>query len=115
VIQKSGKGDYSIPKAHRPISLLRILSKGLEKIVARRISDFLERTGQLPRTSFGARPQRSTDQALIILVERIYNAWHIGKVLLLVTFDIQRVYNEVNKEVLQERILKLGIPETIVR
>jgi hypothetical protein len=114
VIQKPGKGDYSIPKAHRPISLFRTLSKGLEKVVARRISDFLERTGQLPRTQFGAQPRRSTDQALTILVERIYSAWRTRKVLSLVTFDVQGAYNGVNKEVLQERMLKLGIPETIV-
>jgi hypothetical protein len=34
VIQKPDKPDYTIPKAYCPISLLRTLSKGLEKVVA---------------------------------------------------------------------------------
>ncbi|MGH7746248.1 MAG: hypothetical protein ACREQ5_16040, partial [Candidatus Dormibacteria bacterium] len=85
VIQKPGKPDYSIANAYRPISLLRTISKGLEKVIARRLSEYLERTAKLPRTQFGARPRRSAEQALMILVERIYGAWRAKNVLSLVT------------------------------
>ena len=95
--------------------MLRTLSKGLEKVIAQRISEYLERTTKLPHTQFGARPRRSTDQALTILVEGIYRAWRSRKILSLVTFDVQGAYNGVNKEVLQERMLKLGIPKAITQ
>jgi ribonuclease HI/exonuclease III len=115
VIRKPGKPDYSVPKAHRPISLLRTISKGLEKAVALRLSEYLERTGKLSPTQFGARPRRSTDQALTILVEKVYDAWRAAKVLSLVTFDVQGAYNGVNKEVLQARLSMAGIPRQLVR
>lgn len=115
VIPKPDKPDYTIPKAYRPISLLQTISKGLERIVAQRFSEYLERTGQLALTQFGARPRRSTEQALTILVEKVYDAWRASKVLSLVTFDVQGAYNGVNKEVLQQRLRKCGIPEFFVK
>jgi hypothetical protein len=36
-------------------------------------------------------------------------------VLTLVTFDIQGVYNRVNKEVLQQRLQKTEIPEFLIK
>ncbi|MGH2507601.1 MAG: endonuclease/exonuclease/phosphatase family protein, partial [Ktedonobacteraceae bacterium] len=75
VIRKPGKPDYTIPRAYRPISLLKTISKGLEKVVARRMSEYLERRSLLPSTQFGARPCRSTEHALMLLVEKIYDAW----------------------------------------
>ena len=115
VIPKPEKLDYTIPKAWRPISLLQTFSKGLEKIIAQRVSEYLERTGQLALTQFGARPRRSTEQALTILVEKVYDAWRAGKVLSLVTFDVQGAYNGVNKDVLQQRLRKCKILEFFVK
>lgn len=37
-LRKPNKADYSKPKAYRPISLLGTISKGLEAVVARRLS-----------------------------------------------------------------------------
>jgi ribonuclease HI/exonuclease III len=115
VIRKMGKPDYSLPKAYRPISLLKTIGKGLERIVAQRLSEYLERTGKLAATQFGARPRRSTDHALTILVEKIYSAWRSTRVLSLVTFDVQGAYNGVNKDVLKERLLAAGVPTRLVQ
>ncbi len=37
-IPKPGKRDRSLPKAYRPISLLRTIGKGIERLVAKRLS-----------------------------------------------------------------------------
>ena len=42
VLRKPNKPDYSMPKAYRPISLLETISKGLEVVVARRLSYLAE-------------------------------------------------------------------------
>jgi hypothetical protein len=73
-LRKSGKGDYTVPKAFRPISLLTTISKGLEVVVTARLSYMVERNSQLPDNHFGARPRRPAEQALNVLVERIYQA-----------------------------------------
>ncbi|KAF4547022.1 Hypothetical protein D9617_69g078010 [Elsinoe fawcettii] len=79
VIRKPGKSDYTVPKAFRPISLLSTLSKGLEAIVAKRLSYLAERYDLLPSGHFGGRPQRSCEDAVNKLVLAIYDAWRVRR------------------------------------
>jgi hypothetical protein len=71
-LRKPGKADYTLPKAFRPISLLLTISKGLEAAVAARLSFITETYNLLPTNHFSARPRRSAEQALNVLVENIY-------------------------------------------
>jgi exonuclease III len=66
-LKKPGKEDYTVAKAWRPISLLATLGKVLESVIAERISHSVEMYGLLPTNHFGARKQRSAEQALILL------------------------------------------------
>ncbi|KAG9513247.1 hypothetical protein KCU93_g10112, partial [Aureobasidium melanogenum] len=112
-LRKPGKPDYTVPKSFRPISLLATISKGLEAVVANRLSFMAEKHNLLPSNHFGARKKRSCEQAINVLVDRIYEAWRNGKVVSLVTFDVQGAFNGVNTTVLQERLEQRGIPETL--
>ena len=114
-LKKPGKADYTVPKAYRPISLLPTISKGLEAIIASRLSYLAERYGLLPTNHFGARKQRSCEQALDVLVEKIFEAWRANRVLSLVTFDVQGAFNGVHLTVLEERLRERGVPEVMVR
>jgi hypothetical protein len=73
-LKKPNKDDYTQAKAWRPIWLLSTLGKLLEAVVAERISFAVESYGLLPVNHFGARRQRSAEQALLLLQERIYTA-----------------------------------------
>ena len=48
-------GDPSIPTNFRPVSLLPILSKLLEKVVQKKLAQFLDISGTLPTTQFAFR------------------------------------------------------------
>jgi len=114
-IRKPGKADYTIPKAYRPISLLQTISKGLESVVAARLS-YLAQEGQLlPQNHFGGRPRRSAEHALNTLVERIHQAWRAGRVLTLISFDVKGAFNGVHADVLVKRLKDRGAPERAVR
>ncbi|KZL63334.1 transposon i [Colletotrichum incanum] len=65
-LKKPGKDNYTLAKAWRPISLLATLGKVLESVVAERISHAVEFYGLLPTNYFGARKQRSAEQALLL-------------------------------------------------
>ena len=54
LLKKPNKGDYTVAKAWRPISLLSRLGKVLESVVAERISHAVETCGLLPTNHFGA-------------------------------------------------------------
>lgn len=66
-IKKLNKGEYTVAKAWRPISLLSTLGKALESVVAERLSYMAESFRLLPTNHFGARKRRSTEQALMLL------------------------------------------------
>jgi hypothetical protein len=73
-------------------------------VVAERISHAVETHGLLPTNHFGARKQRSAEQALILLQEQIYNTWWGRKIVSLVSFDVKGAYNGVCKERLVQRM-----------
>ena len=114
-LKKPGKSDYTVPKAYRPISLLPTISKGLEAIVATRLSYLAERYSLLPTNHFGGRKQRSCEQALDVLIEKILEAWRANKVLSLVTFDVQGAFNGVHPKVLEKRLRERSVPDSMVR
>jgi hypothetical protein len=114
-LRKPGKADYTIPKAFRPISLLPTISKGFEAAIAARLSFITETYSLLPSNHFGARPRRSAEQALNVLVERIYQAWRQGKVLSLVSFDVKGACNGVHSDVLERRLAARQVPSLAVR
>ena len=70
VLSKPGKTPqvYSTPKGYRPISLLPIIGKVIEAILAKRIAETAEEAGILPEGQFGCRRARSTEGALDLLV-----------------------------------------------
>ncbi len=114
-LKKPGKDDYTLAKAWRPISLLATLGKILESVIAERISYVVETYGLLPTNHFGARKQRSAEQALLLLQEQILTAWRGRNILSLVSFDVKGAYNGVCKERLIQRMKARGIPEKVLR
>jgi hypothetical protein len=114
-LKKPDKDDYTVAKAWRPISLLATLGKLLESVVAERISHAVETYGLLPSNHFGARKQRSAEQALLLLQEHIHTAWRGRKVASLISFDVKGAYNGVCKERLLQRMKARGIPQGLLR
>jgi hypothetical protein len=114
-LKKPSKENYTAAKAWRPISLLATLGKLLESVVAERISHAVETYGLLPTNHFGARKQRSAEQALLLLQEQIYTAWRGRKVASLISFDVKGAYNGVCKERLLQRMKARGIPDELLQ
>jgi hypothetical protein len=94
--------------------LLETISKALKAIVARRLSYLAETYRLLPENHFGGRPNRSTEQALNLLVGKIHEAWRAYRVLSLVSFDVQGAFNGVHPSVLADRLRERRIPGDLV-
>ena len=60
--------DGSDPKGYRPISLLPILGKVLEKLIATRLNKILENSCPLSPHQFGFRAKRSTEDAVLAVI-----------------------------------------------
>ena len=74
VIKKTGKPNYGIPKAYRPISLLNCLGKIAEKIMATRLAFMAEKHHLLHKLQIGGRPKRSAVDAAMYLTTIIDEA-----------------------------------------
>ena len=74
VIPIHKKKDKSDMNNYRPISLLPVCSKILEKIMHVRLYEYMDRKNAFYMNQFGFRPGHSTDQAGAVLIEKISNA-----------------------------------------
>ena len=90
--------------------MLLTISKGLEAVIAARLSYLAEEHSLFPKNHFGARPKRSAEQALNVLVERIYKAWRGKRILSLVSFDVQGAFNSMHSSILYRRLVQRRVP-----
>ena len=56
IVPISKKGDNSLPKNYRPISILPSLSKIFEKVIAIRLTNYLSKHSILTSSQYGFRP-----------------------------------------------------------
>ncbi|KAJ3552122.1 hypothetical protein NPX13_g11188 [Xylaria arbuscula] len=117
VLRKPGKDNYTVPKAYRPIALLNTIGKVMDAIIAKRISYMAETYQLLPDTHIGGRRLRSTEQALHIIIEKIYKAWNTGKgkVASLLLLDVSGAFDNVSHQRLLHNLRKRRLDEKVVR
>jgi hypothetical protein len=117
-LRKPKKGDYTDPKAYRPITLLNTMGKLLERVIASRISQLAETNGLLPDSQMGARPGRSAETAIQMITEQVHAIWGRSgpqQVATLLSLDISGAFDHVSHERLLHNLRKRRIPEILVR
>ena len=103
------KGDDFIPGNYRPISLLSVFDKLLEKIIYRRLKSFLDKFKILYKYQFGFRTNHSTSHALIDITEYIYNALDKGHFVFGIYIDLKKAFDTVNHDILIKKLDHYGI------
>lgn len=111
---KLQKEDYMQPEVYCLISLLAILGKILESLIAQRLAFIAKTYSLLLYNYFGGLKQKTIVDTLLVLQEKIYQVWKNRKVLSLITFDIKNAFNSVVIKVLLDCLWKRQIPEQIV-
>lgn len=94
---------------YRPISLLSILNKVFEKLVYRRLYDFLMKYDVLYKYQFGFRKNYSTSLALIDVLDYCYHNLDKGNTVLALYFDLQKAFDCVDHSVLLHKLYCCGI------
>lgn len=113
-IRKPGKDDYTLPKAWRPIALLSTVGKVIEAITAAHIRRLAEKHSMLPAQQMGARPNRSTETALDLIVNQVHTIWQTGNnVASLLSLDITGAFDRVVRKRLTHVLRAKGIPKEL--
>ena len=87
-------GERSAAKNYRPVSLLSVVSKVLEKLVNNRIVDHLENCGLFSDFQYGFR-SRSTTELLTVVSDRIASAFNRSGATRAVALDIFKAFKRV--------------------
>ena len=103
------KGDKCFTKNYRPISLLSNINKIFEKIMHKRVYEFLEEQGSIYENQFGFRKLHSTTHALIDLTEDIRQAIDNNKYSCGVFIDLQKAFDTVDHDILLKKLDHYGI------
>ena len=85
-------GDAMLVSNYRPISLLNVLSKILERLVYKRVLDFLNKNDILYKYQFGFRTGFSTSLALMEVTDMIYDCLDNNLLVLGLFLDLKKAF-----------------------
>ena len=91
-------GDRSSARNYRPVSLLPIVSRILGQFVKRQLTEYLYSNELYPMTQFAYRPRHSTEDALVLAVNRWLLAKSERKYTGLVMIDMSKAFDRVQHE-----------------
>jgi hypothetical protein len=102
-------GNKKLPSNYRPIALISVISKIIEKLVNKRLKKYLEVNSLLGSNQYGFRAKTSTEDAVIHLTTSITEHLDAGKKCLGVFLDLQKAFDTVSIPILLARLENVGI------
>lgn len=106
-IYKNGNHlDYT---NYRPIAILSVINKIVEKVVVGQVSGFLEKHNILTDSQHGFRKGRSTGSALAQFSDEINSRLNEGKQVLALFIDYKKAFDTLDHEVLLQAMRECGI------
>lgn len=109
-IFKNGTKDK--PENYRPIALLSIISKILEKIVSNRLVNFLDTHNVISNRQFGFQRGKSTEDAVSLLTNKIAQNIENGKCTIGVFLDLAKAFDTVSPRLLLKKLEFAGVRGT---
>ena len=98
-----------LPENYRPISLLVTISKVLEKLVYKRVYNYLQSNGSLYTSQYGFHSNHSTDNAVTELIGEILKNLENKKYTLTLFFDLSKAFDTLEHDVIFKKLRKYGI------
>ena len=102
-------GDRNNPSNYRPISVLPLISKVLERTVADQLMNHLETNSLLADAQYGFRKKHSTATCLLQLTEEIRRSLDVKKAVGVVALDLSKAFDSIDHQLLLTKLPSFGI------
>ena len=102
-------GEKKIFSNYRPISVLPVLSKIVEKCLYSRLINFLNKYNIITDYQFGFRKNYSTNLALIHYVNNLTKQLHSNNNAISVFIDLSKAFDTINHNILIQKLYHYGI------
>jgi hypothetical protein len=107
------KGEKQDITNYRPISLLSVFSKVLEKLVYKRVLTFLYKHNMLTESQNGLRENKSIDTATQSFIEDVQHAVFNRLLVMGIFLDLTKAYDVINHNNLLAQLDNYGLRGTI--
>ena len=108
-------GDPSLLTNYRPISVLRFFSKVFEKVMYNHIISFMNKNDVLYDQQFGFRQKHSTQQTIIMLVDKITRSLDAGDIVISVFLDLKKAFDTADHHILLKKLYVYGIRGKVLK
>lgn len=102
------KGDKNQLGNYRPISILPVFSKLLEKVILRNFLQFEEKHKIITAAQYGFRKHRSTELALLDQREYILNELEHNRIVIGIFLDFSKAFDLLNHTILLRKLERCG-------
>ena len=106
------KDDRTVFNNYRPISLLPIISKVVEKVISDQFNEFLVKHKLLFDHQYGYRSGHSTEHAALELTDRIITNIDNKKSPLNISLDLSKAFDTLDHNILLDKLHNYGMRET---
>ena len=97
-------GDRNLPNNYRPISILPVISKVMEKIVHKQVYEHLCTNKLMSETQVGFRKHHSTSTCIFKLLDSIYLNINKGLMTGVVFLNLKRAFDTVYRDILLSKL-----------
>ena len=108
-LPKPGKESYSHEKSYRPICLTDMLGKIFERIIARRLTAYLLKSGFFNDTQYAYQKGADCEQAILDMALDIWKGFSQKKVAAVGFIDLEGAFDAVWRKGLLYKLNKLGV------